>query len=308
MSDHDQRLKNLLRVFFPEFLQLFFPLWAARFDLSHLEWLDKEVFADPPQGERRFLDLIAKVETRQGVPSGRPGQEESWIALLHIEIEHADTVAPLRPRMFDYYCLLRRTYQLPVLPIGLYLQVGLDGIGQDFHEERFWELLVLRFEYLYVGLPALLAEEYVAGPNALGVALAAMMKLPEERKAWLRAEALRRIMGLPDNNVRRFLLGEFVQAYLPLDPVQQRQFDELLVNEPYRRVREMGTTWYEQGIEKGREQGQREFLLIQLEERFGPLSDQVRYRLQQLPADQVGTLVRALVRAQSLAELGLDNA
>jgi len=73
----------------------------------------------------------------------------------------------------------------------------------------------------------------------------------------------------------------------------------------------MGTTWYEQGIEKGiekgREQGQREFLLIQLEERFGPLSEQLRNRLQNLPPERVGELVRAVVRAQSLAELGLGE-
>ena len=35
------------------------------------------------------------------------------------------------------------------------LQVGLDGVGIDVYEERFWELKAVRFEYLYVGLPAL---------------------------------------------------------------------------------------------------------------------------------------------------------
>jgi hypothetical protein len=31
--------------------------------------------------------------------------------------------------MFEYYVQLRRDSQLPVLPIGLFLRVGLDGVG-----------------------------------------------------------------------------------------------------------------------------------------------------------------------------------
>ena len=51
----------------------------------------------------------------------------------------------MRPRMFDAYVQLRRTHRLPVLPIGVFLRVGLDGIGVDFYEEHFWELRAVRF-------------------------------------------------------------------------------------------------------------------------------------------------------------------
>ena len=57
--------------------------------------------------------------------------------------------------MFRSYANLRARHGLPVLPIGLYLRVGLQGIGVDVYEEHFWELRPVRFEYLYVGLPAL---------------------------------------------------------------------------------------------------------------------------------------------------------
>lgn len=60
-TDHDQRFKALVREFFPDLLRLFFGEWAARFDLSHVEWLDKELTPDPPDGERHILDLVAKV-------------------------------------------------------------------------------------------------------------------------------------------------------------------------------------------------------------------------------------------------------
>ena len=45
----------------------------------------------------------------------------------------------------------------------------------------------------------------------------------------------------------------------------------------------------------------------QLEERFGPLPSVVLERLQQLPAERLPARSPALVRAQSLRELGLDE-
>ena len=47
--DHDQRLKVLLKEFFEQFFQCFFPEWAERFDFTDITWLDKEVFLAPPQ-------------------------------------------------------------------------------------------------------------------------------------------------------------------------------------------------------------------------------------------------------------------
>ena len=71
--DHDQRLKVLLKEFFEEFLSCFFPAWAARFDFSELTWLDKEVFLAPPQGEKRQLDLVARVRLLPDAPPPQPG-------------------------------------------------------------------------------------------------------------------------------------------------------------------------------------------------------------------------------------------
>jgi hypothetical protein len=101
--------------------------------------------------------------------------------LIHVEIEHADSVTALRPRMFDYYAQLRRRHALPVLPVALYLRVGMEGVGWDVYEENFWDRRVLHFGYAYVGLPALDGEHYLAGENVLGLALSVLMRLPAER-------------------------------------------------------------------------------------------------------------------------------
>ncbi|HUY36832.1 MAG TPA: hypothetical protein VMV69_29200 [Pirellulales bacterium] len=124
---------------------------------GHIEWLDKELLSDALQGESRFVDVVAKLPTLQAVPGPDGRSAESWLALVH-EVEAAKKVAPLRRRMFEYYEPLRRRHDLPVLPIGLYLRVGLDGIGWDAYEEYFWEHQLVRFNYPYVGLPALDGE------------------------------------------------------------------------------------------------------------------------------------------------------
>lgn len=206
MAEHDQRFKSLLHEFLPDFLRLFFPEQAELFDLEHIEWLDKGLFVDPPQGDVLLLDLVASLPLRSG--------EHETLALIHIEVESRDAVATLPRRMFDYYTLLRRDHDCPVLPIAVYLRVGRDGVGVESYAEDFAGLAVLRFQYLYVGLPALDAERYVAGSNWLGVALAALMRMPPSRKVWLRVEALRRIlMECPENDYRRLLLQECVEAY-----------------------------------------------------------------------------------------------
>lgn len=102
-----------------------------------------------------------------------------------------------------------------------------------------------------------------------------------------------------------------MQAYLPLDEAQQREFERLIATEPYRGVQAVNKTWFEQGMErgmeKGEEKGQRAILHEQLEVRFGPLPPAAQERFQRLPADRLPVLARAVLRAQSLRELGLED-
>lgn len=311
MADHDQRFKVLLREFFAEFFHLFFPDWAARFDFTGLTWLDKEVFTDPPQGERRYVDLLARLPTRQAIPTPRGATAESWIALVHIEIEADDTVAPLRPRMFAYYAQLRRDYNLPVLPIGLYLRVGLEGVGWDTYSEHFWDQQLLRFDYAYIGLPALDSTAYVTGENILGVALAALMRVPPERRVWLKEQAFQRIAAYAGSDLQRFLLFECVDAYLPMEAPQIDEFEAWLRQDSSQEVRAMATTllgkYYEEGRQEGFLRGQQQAAQIMLTARFGILSAQVQQRLEALSAEQLQQLFLAVSQVTSLQELGLEE-
>jgi hypothetical protein len=310
MADHDQRFKSLLKTFFAEFFQAFFPAWAGRFDFSGVDWLEQEVFTDPPRGERRSLDLVARLPLRPGVPppAAIPAEPaDRCLTLIHVEIESQDTVAPLRPRMFSYYEQLRRRHGLPVLPIALYLRVGLDGIGWDVYEETYWDHRLLSFAYAYVGLPGLDGEQYVAGEHLLGVALTALMRVPPARRAAVHAEALRRLAEARENDYRRYLLLDCLEAYATLDEIQAQELGALLRTERYRGAQAMVMTTFEKGLQQGQQQGQRTMLQKQLEARFGPLSPSARERFENLSPERLEALALELLEARSLQELGLED-
>jgi hypothetical protein len=304
MADHDQRFKELLQEFIREFFLLFFPDWERRLDFARVEWLTQEVFLEPPQGERRYVDLLAKLPTREAVPEQRPGEGERWLALIHVEVESEDSVRPQRPRMHELYGILRRRHGLPVLPIGLYLRVGMDGIGFDVYEESLWGETLLRFRYAYVGLPALNAEDYLTRENLLGVALSALMRIEPQRRAWLTAEAMRRIAESGENDQRRYLLGETVQAYGPLGPAEWAEFDRLMTTDPYRSVRPMITTIRDHL----RQEAIRMTLQALLERHYGALPPEVIARLTTWSTGQLqGIIDAAPWQGKSLRDLGLED-
>lgn len=306
MAEHDQRFKTLLREFLPEFLRLFFPDRAELFDLDRIEWLDKEKIVAPPHGDVLLLDLLATLALR-----GTAGKVR---ALIHVEVESREAVAVMPRRMYDYFTYLRRDSDRPILPIAVYLRVGREGIGVETYSEDFADLNVLRFQYLYVGLPALDAEQYVRGNNWLGVALAALMRQPPAGKIWLRLEALRRILlECPENEYRRFLLQECVEAYTPLGDEEQQQFEQMLHREPYKEMEPMLATTFEKGVAQGRQEGRqegqqeerRQVARLLLEKKFGPLSETVSARLATWSMEQLRQLILAIEEAPSLEALGL---
>jgi hypothetical protein len=231
------------------------------------------------------------------------------VAIIHIEIESADRVKPLRKTMFQYFALLRQKYTEPILPVALYLRVSGEGIGIDQYVEHFGDLEVLRYNYLYVGLPALDAEAYLSQDNWLGVALSSLMRVRADRRAAFKAEALRRLLTCPENEYRKFLLAECVQTYLPLTDNEQHELDRLLATDEYHEVQKMATTWYEQGVEKGMEKGmekgQRQLAALLLERRFGPLSPELHERLANLNQTQLTELIEHSYRVESFDQLSM---
>ncbi len=307
--DHDQRLKTLIKEFLREFFQLFFPEWGAVFDFRRIVWLEQELFSDPPDGARRVADLVAQLPTVVPIRISAETAERHFIALIHLELEANDSVAVLRRRMHRYYSGFRERHDCPVLPIAMYVNVGLDGVGTEVLSERFEteggkaSLETLTFRYMYVGLPALAAENYVECGNPLGAALSSLMKTPRGQLVAMKAKALREIARTCHNKRQRALLSECVQAYKPLNDVQLVELKHLIQTPPYREARKMAVTFFEEGVQKGRQEGHREALKIVLEERFGSLPDRVVKIIDDWPEKALRRLAQAVACSKSLNDL-----
>ena len=71
----------------------------------------------------------------------------------------------------------------------------------------------------------------------------------------LYAEGLKRIALSGENDLRRYLLVECLEAYIQLDEAQKEQVQALLHTETYQEVESLMKTTYERGIEDGIERG-----------------------------------------------------
>src|SRR5439155_814416 len=140
------------------------------------------------------------------------------------------------------------------------------------------------------------------GEHLLGVALSSLMRVPAERRAELYAESLQRIARSGENDWRRFLLAECVEAYADLDEAQRQRVQALLATEKYQDVRPVMITTYE----RGKIEGRREMALRLLEKKFGPLSPEARRHMDALTYEELGQIAENVLDAQSLKELGIE--
>jgi len=307
MDDHDQRFKTLLEEFLPEFMALFFPDWVERFDFPHTEWLKQEAFLDPPEGEKRVLDLVAKVPTTVST-SNAP---EDCLLLIHLEVDSATSTTSLHNRLLQYYAFLRRKHALPVLPIGLYLNVGLNGLGTGVYEETLWGRTLLRFEYASIGLPALDAREFLRGSNLLGIVLSPLMQLPTANRPQILIEGIERIADSDENEYRKHLLAECFENYFPLQPGERDDYNRLVAERHTEGRRLMNGLELRElrGERRGEQRGalisRREIVVKLLTKKFGPLPDAVLVKIESASVERLDEILLAVLDAKSLAELDL---
>ena len=303
-TQHDKIFKQLLRTFLEDFLRLVAPQALEKMDLSSPELLDKELFTAGPHGRRRELDLLVRVRTHNGRP-----------LLIHVEIE-ARASRRMPKRLWHYRSQIQARYDTQVLTIVIYLKRGRPSVileswesdlGPDFPEPR----------YISFGLAGCRAAEYLARPEPLAWAFAALMDPGSWSRAELKMACLRRIAGLR-GRTDPFLLVDCVENYLQLELLEVAEFEALDSQRENQEVRVVAMTWSETQQAKGREEGRteglaqgtqkgaRQLLLHLLGKRFGPLPENVRRQVEAITSlDRLTELGERVLSAHSLEEMGL---
>jgi hypothetical protein len=103
------------------------------------------------------------------------------------------------------------------------------------------------------------------------------------------------------------LLGECLETYAELDEAQKERFRALLHTGQYPEVQSFMKTTYERGVESGIHQGERRAALLLLEAKFGPLSAEVKHKVEALSPEALAQFLLDLLKAQSLEELRLED-
>ena len=293
---NDQTFKDLLHAFFKEFFDLFFPDVSSRLDFSTVSFVEQELFTDIPEGKRRIIDVVASVHTLDGQPE---------IVLVHVEVE-ADPNDAFPERMYKYHMLLRLRRNLPVLPIAIFLSRGAGGLVTEQYVDRVFDRNVNVFSYDVVALRDLDADDYLDLPNPLAPALSALMRPSKMGKVAQKFRSLLALARSGANDAQMVLLTNVVETYLKLNRRDTAKFEKLLSKPENREVEMVISVYEERGIEKGLMRGERKTLILQMEHKFGTLSENVRASIQNIEnIDELDRLLRLVLTAQSIEEMGL---
>lgn len=298
MINHDRLFKELLSTFFLEFLDLFLPNVTTYLEPDSLTFLNKEFFTDVTAGERYEADLVAKVRFR--------GQESFF--LIHVE-QQAQARSNFSQRMFRYFACLYEKFALPVYPVALFSYDTPQRPEPNCHQVNFPDLEVLKFNYRVIQLNRLNWRDFVRQPNPVASALMAKMNIAPEERPRVKSECLRLLATLRLDPARMQLISGFIDTYLRLTAEEERQFLlEIGRIEPVEQeaVMEIVTSWMQQGIEQGRQEGRaREVALImrQLNRRLGGVAPEVEEQIRSLSIDQLEELGEALLDFSDACDL-----
>jgi hypothetical protein len=183
----------------------------------------------------------------------------------------------------------------------------LRGGQGDVREERLAGDLagpgLMDFNYLSFGLSHCRAVEYLKKPQPLAWALASLMDRRPWSRAQLKMNSLARIAEAPLKETDRRVLVNCVETYLELSPGEAEEFRLLAIPE----TRRTNTMLYEMTWEdKMMGAGARQVVLGLLEDRFGPVPEEVRARIERIRSvERLTRLAQKAAKAKSLKSLRL---
>jgi predicted transposase/invertase (TIGR01784 family) len=295
MIEHDRLFKELLSTFFIEFLDLFLPQVSQQIDRESIEFLPQEYFADLTAGEKKVIDLLAKVRLA--------GQEVGF--LIHVEAQ-SSSEADFAQRMFFYFARIYQKYSLPVYPVVVFSFEDPLRPEPHSHSVEVAGLRVMEFNFASIQLNRLNWRDYLNQSNPVAAALMAKMQIAPEDRPRVKVECLRVLATLQLDPAKTQLISGFVDTYLRLNAQEEQAFEneiDRLEENNRESVMQIVTSWMEQGKQEGREMEARALLTRQLTRQLGQLPDTVPSQLAQLPINQLEDLAEALFDFSTASDL-----
>jgi len=213
--DHDQLFKELLRVCFVDFLELFLPEVLEYLDVNSIEFIEQESFSEIIADEKRSVDLLVKARFK--------GQMTYF--LIHVEVQ-AQKQGWSSKRMFFYFAIQTYKHELPIYPIALFSWDNPRGAEANQYVVEFPDQRVLEFNFVVIQLNRLNWRDYLNADNAAASALMAKMGVKPAERPKVRAACLRMLIRLKLPRKKWRPITKFIDAYLPLTEAQEKEFDD----------------------------------------------------------------------------------
>lgn len=297
--DHDRLFKELLSTFFWEFLELFLPQVAEYVERNSIVFLSQEIFVDVTAGDRREVDLVARMRFR--------GQDSFF--LVHTETQSYSQTR-FKRRMFHYFARLDQIYNLPIYPVAVFSFDAPMRPEPSSYQVEFPDFKVLDFNFATIQLNRLNWRDFVKQRNPVAAALMAKMKIAPEDRVKVKLECLRLLARLQMDPARNDLISGFVDTYLRLNKTEEAAFKAELNkigSDEKEEIMQIVTSWMEQGIEQGIErgiergieqgieQGMEILLWSQLNRRLGGVEPNLEEQIRALSVEQLQELGQALL-------------
>ena len=304
-TDYDSPWKEVIELYFSQFLEFFFPLAHAAIDWSQpYEFLDTELQQLDPDAEigRRLVDKVAKVWLLEG--------EQIWV-LVHIEVQ-GQYERQFAERMYTYNYRLFDRHKQRVISLAVLAD-----------EERNWRPSHYGYEIggcrVALEFPAVKLLDYETQwatlertTNPFGVIVMAHLQTkatqrnPQNRLQW----KLRLVRGLYERGYSREDIVElfrFIDWVMVLPEELARSFKEEIrsYEEAFRMryVTSIERMAIEEGIEQGILQKGREDAIAILEIRFGEVPSSVVEVINAIDNTALlKTIFRRAIAIESLAE------
>jgi len=300
-DDYDSPWKEILEVYFPEFMVFFFPAAAAEIDWSRgFETLDKElaqVVRDAELG-RRYADKLLKVFLVDG--------SEEWL-LVHVEVQGQPDAAFPR-RMFTYAYRLFDRYGCEIASLAVLADTTRRWRPSRFEISRWGSRLGLVFPSVklidYASRQAALEADDNPFATVVLAHLAAQATRHDVQARYLRKLALTRRLYERGLSKQRIIdLYRFLDwiLYLP-DDLELQYTDAIFA------IEESLKMPYVSYVERrGEVRGAGLFLRGLLEQRFGALPAETIERLGQADAERLMAWGRRVLAAQTLDEVFAED-
>ncbi len=270
-TDYDSPWKEVIELYFPRFLEFFFPLAYAEIDWTRpYEFLDTELQQLEPNAEigKRLVDKVAKVWLLDG--------EEAWV-LVHVEVQ-GQYDSQFAKRMYTYNYRLFDRHQQQVISLAVLADEEVNWRPSSYSYQLGGCRVSLEFPVAKLLDYEAQWETLEQTTNPFGVVVMAHLKTkathrnPESRLQW-KLSLVRSLFSRGYSREDVLGLFRFIDWIMVLPEELARSFKaEVRSSEEAQRMRYVTSIERlakEEGIEEGMLQKAREDVIKILQTRFG---------------------------------------